>query len=145
VIHETPKEFSSGLLSHQGTQQNVGPAGGNILISTPAEVNKKRMKWTPELHDRFLQAVNRLGGADRATPKGILKLMDLEGLTIYHVKSHLQKYRFAKLAPNYGEGKADKRRNSLETSSLDLKTGVQITEALLIQLDVQKTLHEQLE
>ncbi|XP_057960917.1 putative Myb family transcription factor At1g14600 [Malania oleifera] len=55
-----------------------------------------RLRWTPDLHHCFVHAVERLGGEDRATPKMILQIMDVKGLTISHVKSHLQMYRSMK-------------------------------------------------
>ncbi|GMI69270.1 phosphate starvation response 1 [Hibiscus trionum] len=107
---------------------------------------KRRMRWTPELHEAFVEAVNQLGGSERATPKGVLKIMKVEGLTIYHVKSHLQKYRTARYRPESSEGFLEKKSTSTEDlSSLNLKAGMGITEALRLQMEVQKRLHEQLE
>ncbi|XP_050206563.1 transcription factor HHO5 [Mercurialis annua] len=57
-------------------------------------VNKKRRRcWSPELHRRFVDALQQLGGSQVATPKQIKELMQVDGLTNDEVKSHLQKYR----------------------------------------------------
>ena len=39
--------------------QGGGDAG--LVLSTDA---KPRLKWTPELHERFVEAVHQLGGPD---------------------------------------------------------------------------------
>ncbi|XP_043715415.1 transcription factor HHO3-like isoform X2 [Telopea speciosissima] len=54
---------------------------------------KPRRCWSPELHRRFLHALQQLGGSHAATPKQIRELMKVDGLTNDEVKSHLQKYR----------------------------------------------------
>ncbi|MED6131195.1 Myb transcription factor phl7 [Stylosanthes scabra] len=115
--------------------------GGNSLAS------KQRLRWTNDLHERFVDAVAQLGGPDRATPKGVLRVMGVKGLTIYHVKSHLQKYRLAKYLPDSSsDGKnSEKKETGDILSNPDGSSGMQITEALKLQMEVQKRLHEQLE
>ncbi|XP_042038169.1 putative Myb family transcription factor At1g14600 [Salvia splendens] len=55
-----------------------------------------RLRWSPELHDRFVEAVENLGGRYQATPKRIMQMMAVKGLKISHVKSHLQMHRSMK-------------------------------------------------
>ncbi|GER28303.1 homeodomain-like superfamily protein [Striga asiatica] len=136
---ELPHNHQSTVSSGQSC-----PLVSSHCPSSPAV--KARMRWTPELHELFVDAVNKLGGCERATPKGVLKLMNVESLTIYHVKSHLQKYRTARFKPESSEGNSEKKPKSVaDLKSLDLKTTMGITEALRMQMEVQKQLHEQLE
>ncbi|VAH26670.1 unnamed protein product [Triticum turgidum subsp. durum] len=58
--------------------------------SQPPNNRKPRRCWAPELHRRFLQALQQLGGSHVATPKQIRELMKVDGLTNDEVKSHLQ-------------------------------------------------------
>ncbi|CAM8986824.1 hypothetical protein QQ045_009208 [Rhodiola kirilowii] len=52
---------------------------------------KVKVDWTPELHKRFVQAVEQLG--EKAVPSRILEIMATHGLTRHNIASHLQKYR----------------------------------------------------
>ncbi|KAG9449563.1 hypothetical protein H6P81_009528 [Aristolochia fimbriata] len=61
---------------------------------------KARRCWSPELHRRFLHALQQLGGCHAATPKQIRELMKVDGLTNDEVKSHLQKYRLHTRRPS---------------------------------------------
>ncbi|KAM0953968.1 putative transcription factor MYB-HB-like family [Dioscorea sansibarensis] len=123
--------------------------GGSTTINAPnsAGSGRSRLRWTSDLHDRFVDAINQLGGPDKATPKGVLRIMGVPGLTIYHVKSHLQKYRLAKFLPeSLADGSKDDMENAKDTlSKPETLQGGQISEALRMQMEVQKRLQEQLE
>lgn len=141
----------SGILGVGGPSQ-VQNAPGIVLQpqqnaprSSEAASAKQRLRWTPDLHERFVEAVSKLGGADKATPKGVLREMGVEGLTIYHVKSHLQKYRLARDPPGSQDLTTEKTRTKEMLDILDHNSGMQVTEALRLQLEVQKRLQEQLE
>ncbi|KAG6709625.1 hypothetical protein I3843_06G134700 [Carya illinoinensis] len=66
----------------------------NIRTLTQQQTARKQRRcWSPELHRRFVNALQQLGGSQAATPKQIRELMQVDGLTNDEVKSHLQKYR----------------------------------------------------
>lgn len=137
-------------------QGGNGPRDSSLVLSTDA---KPRLKWTPDLHERFVEAVNQLGGADKATPKTVMKLMGIPGLTLYHLKSHLQKYRLSKNIHGQATNGANKavvmsgdkmaEANATHTSNMNVahqtNKNLPINEALQMQIEVQRRLHEQLE
>ncbi|KAI3984481.1 hypothetical protein MKX01_033974 [Papaver californicum] len=124
----------------------------NSSISSIDALHKPRMRWTQQLHDCFVQAINDLGGADKATPKSVQMKMGVKGLTIYHVKSHLQKYRLARYQPDTKEDKrsfisefTNRSATPEKKESEPSKKSAPESEALRLQWELQKSLHDQLE
>ncbi|XP_028790251.1 protein PHR1-LIKE 1 isoform X2 [Neltuma alba] len=146
VDDNVPDSKSEGTHSTKQQDAPSGEVNAPPTSATNALQSKPRMRWTPELHEAFVEAVNKLGGSEKATPKGVLNLMKVEGLTIYHVKSHLQKYRTARFKPESSGGASEKKSTSTkEMKSSDSTASMGITEALRLQMELQKRLHEQLE
>ncbi|KAM6587625.1 hypothetical protein CsatA_010230 [Cannabis sativa] len=137
-------------------ERSFGYENGIVMTRDP----KPRLRWTADLHDRFVDAVTKLGGPEKATPKAVLRLMGLKGLTLYHLKSHLQKYRLGQQTRKQNLVEHSKESNGCSyvqfgshssvtstTSSRGDKEqcDIPITEALKHQNEVQKRLEEQLE
>ncbi|XLR60718.1 hypothetical protein S83_011390 [Arachis hypogaea] len=149
----------AGLVGQEDVQvggaSNLTQKGDPCLVLTADP--KPRLRWTQDLHERFVDAVTQLGGASKATPKAIMRTMNVKGLTLFHLKSHLQKYRLGKQSgKDMGEGCKDGLSGSYlespgtDNSSPKLPTsdtneGFEIKEALRAQMEVQSKLHLQVE
>ncbi|XP_077213892.1 myb family transcription factor PHL7-like [Tasmannia lanceolata] len=146
VLHSVQRNVPEGLSQIGISNSEVVSSDSDMVPSHLENSGKHRLRWTHELRDRFEKAVKRLGGADRATPKGILKTMATPGLTIYHVKSHLQKYRISMFTPEtFYRGRLERRKVSEILPNFSVTSGVQINEALKMQMEIQKQLNEQVE
>eukprot|EP00249_Psilotum_nudum_P027814 c35948_g1_i1 orf=218-733(+) len=90
LVNVCPVSRPSDSIDPQNPDAMLGTARNN---SNGQSQRKARRCWSPELHQRFLNALQQLGGPQVATPKQIRELMNVEGLTNDEVKSHLQKFR----------------------------------------------------
>ncbi|KAF2291971.1 hypothetical protein GH714_042313 [Hevea brasiliensis] len=91
----------------------------------------------------------------RSNTKDYYENNGVKGLTLYHLKSHLQKYRLGRQSCKESNDNskdasvAECQDTGSSTSSRmiaqDLNDGYQVTEALRVQMEVQRRLHEQLE
>lgn len=81
-------ECSSGDRKEENNN-HVSPK--SCKIAAPGK-KKAKVDWTPELHRRFVHAVEQLG-VEKAFPSRILELMGVQCLTRHNIASHLQKYR----------------------------------------------------
>uniref|UniRef100_A0A2P2K4H4 Putative transcription factor GLK1 n=1 Tax=Rhizophora mucronata TaxID=61149 RepID=A0A2P2K4H4_RHIMU len=88
------KRDDSSMLVNRTATQKDGDKGRKSSKQTKNNHGKRKVKvnWTPELHRRFVQAVDQLG-TDKAVPSRILEIMGIDCLTRHNIASHLQKYR----------------------------------------------------
>lgn len=154
ALQHPTQTFSATDLAPFLQGPNISEDGAVVLSTDP----KPRLRWTVDLHERFVDAVGQLGGSSKATPKAVMRVMNVKGLTLYHLKSHLQKYRLGK--QTHREVNAEPRKAGVtgpsesplpststcsNGTSQNAPENSQITEALRMQMEVQKRLHEQLE
>ncbi|KAJ6756840.1 MYB-LIKE TRANSCRIPTION FACTOR FAMILY PROTEIN [Salix purpurea] len=156
-MHQNQSGIGIGLGMQVGAQV--------VLTSDP----KPRLRWTADLHQRFVDAVSQLGGPNKATPKAILRTMNVKGLTLFHLKSHLQKYRLGKqsgkdMSDTFKDGRSCydspnlpglsgsyllenpcTGNSSLNMTASDVNEGYEVKEALRAQMEVQSKLHLQVE
>jgi len=121
MAHSDP--FSMGVMQtsnkSQKSEGGLHVPGGHPKPSEEDDIQmamkRPRLIWTKQLHERFVEAVNKMG-VDQAVPKAIMESMNVKGITRENVASHLQKYR-AQLKKNKTSGGVPPTTNNQIDSS----------------------------
>ncbi|KAL6188810.1 hypothetical protein ACLB2K_040201 [Fragaria x ananassa] len=143
AMHSLP--LDGGVCGHgefSGSLDGTNLPGDACLVLTTDP--KPRLRWTAELHERFVDAVTQLGGPDIMIMShkthnafvnfgvgsiGVLMISN-QGVKRYNTETY----------PDTGSSATSSR-----VIAQDLNDGFQVTEALRVQMEVQRRLHEQLE
>ncbi|KAL6546931.1 Myb transcription factor ipn2 [Orobanche minor] len=144
-MFHTKKPSSSSSTMNNTHERSMCVQGDSGLVLTTDP--KPRLRWTVELHERFVDAVTQLGGPDKATPKTIMRVMGVKGLTLYHLKSHLQKFRLGKQPhKDFITDHSMKDASSLELQRNNASSSGMLGRSMNeMQMEVNRRLHEQLE
>ncbi|KAK4367707.1 hypothetical protein RND71_011499 [Anisodus tanguticus] len=91
LIIASQKKNKNSLLQDEDEETSTDQSRGE---SCPPR-KKNRMRWSKELHHKFLDAYYQLevDNLDKVVPKRILEIMNEPGITREKVASHLQKFR----------------------------------------------------
>ncbi|CAN7054163.1 unnamed protein product [Brassica oleracea var. botrytis] len=106
ICIEETQPMQSHLVKSNGSDQDDDDSRSVSNYNNEQKIDKKkesyfkrpRMSWTGDLQQKFLEAIDIVGGPKKASPKVLLKClhdMKIEGLTRNNVSSHLQKYRLS--------------------------------------------------
>ncbi|MED6146828.1 glucokinase [Stylosanthes scabra] len=89
VVNPSPNNNNNKESLHKGRNRS---SSSSYQSKNPHQQTKKMVKkvdWNPELHRRFVEAVEQLG-VDKAVPSKILEIMAIDSLTRHNIASHLQ-------------------------------------------------------
>ncbi|KAH9622878.1 hypothetical protein KSS87_008727 [Heliosperma pusillum] len=136
------KKFSAVNLVPHKTQASE-PSGNHGSLGSPTPRSpthpggggRQRLRWTEELHNRFVDAITQLGGPDSGGDPQRSSTSDGCPWT-YHLPCEKSFTGSKDEKKGSGDGQANPDPSS---------HGLEINEALRMQMEVQKRLHEQLE
>ncbi|XP_062224523.1 two-component response regulator ORR24-like [Phragmites australis] len=90
---ESEEDGANGTRKYSRKKKKDGDGPEEDRENTYSSTQKRRrIQWSGQLHHKFVEVVNQIG-VDRAVPKKILEMMNVDGINRENVSSHLQKYR----------------------------------------------------